>query len=207
MATQMPAFVQRLFRPFTTSTRLSLNPEAPAQIPDGAQKCTVAAGCFWGVEHLFRKHFEGKGLVDAKVGYIGGDTSNPGYRAVCSGQTGHAESLQVTFDPSKVQYTTLLEFFYKMHDPTTRNRQGMDSGTQYRSAIFYHTPEQETQAKQITERAQKQWWKKGTITTEILEAGTWWNAEDYHQLYLHNNPGGYECPAHYVRDFPPLKDE
>ena len=118
-----------------------------------------------------------------------------------------AESLQVTFDPEKVQYTTLLEFFYKMHDPTTKNRQGMDSGTQYRSAIFYHNPEQETQAKQITEKAQKQWWKSGTITTEILEAGSWWNAEDYHQLYLHNNPGGYECPAHYVRSFPPLNDE
>ena len=88
MATQMPAFVQRLFRPFTTSTRLSLNPEATAQVPAGSQKCTVAAGCFWGVEHLFRKHFEGKGLIDAKVGYIGGDTNNPGYRAVCSGRTG-----------------------------------------------------------------------------------------------------------------------
>ena len=92
MAAQMPAFVQRLLRPFTTSTRLSLNPEAPAQIPDGAQKCTVAAGCFWGVEHLFRKNFEGKGLVDAKVGYIGGDTNNPGYRAVCSGRTGRMHS-------------------------------------------------------------------------------------------------------------------
>jgi len=88
MATQMPAFLQRLFRPFTTSTRLSLTPEAPAQIPDNAQKCTVAAGCFWGVEHLFRKHFENEGLLDAKVGYIGGDTSNPGYRAVCTGRTG-----------------------------------------------------------------------------------------------------------------------
>lgn len=118
-----------------------------------------------------------------------------------------AESLQVIFDPEKVQYTTLLEFFYKMHDPTTKNRQGMDAGTQYRSAIFYHSPEQETQARQITEKAQKQWWKSGTISTEILEAGQWWNAEDYHQLYLHNNPGGYECPAHYVRNFPALKDE
>lgn len=100
------------------------------------------------------------------------------------------------FDPEKVQYTTLLEFFYKMHDPTTKNRQGMDTGTQYRSAIFYHNPEQESQAKQITERAQKQWWKSGTITTEILEAGTWWNAEDYHQLYLHNNPGGQWISEH-----------
>lgn len=94
MATQMPAFLQRLFRPFTTSTRLSLTPEAPIQIPDNAQKCTVAAGCFWGVEHLFRKHFENKGLLDAKVGYIGGDTSNPGYRAVCTGRTGRMSILR-----------------------------------------------------------------------------------------------------------------
>lgn len=115
-----------------------------------------------------------------------------------------AESLQMTFDPEKLSYTTLLQFFYKMHDPTTKNRQGMDSGTQYRSAIFYHSPEQKTQAEEVTKKVQEQWWKKGTITTEILEAGQWWNAEDYHQLYLDNNPGGYECPAHYVRKFPEL---
>lgn len=116
-----------------------------------------------------------------------------------------AESLQVTFDPSSLSYTTLLEFFYKMHDPTTQNRQGMDSGTQYRSAIFYHSPEQKAEAESVTKQVQEQWWKQGTISTEILEAGQWWDAEDYHQLYLHNNPGGYECPAHYVRKFPDLK--
>ena len=116
-----------------------------------------------------------------------------------------AEALQVTFDPSLVTYNTLLQFFYKMHDPTTKNRQGMDSGTQYRSAIFYHSPEQKEIAETVTEKAQKQWWKKGTISTEILEAGQWWDAEDYHQLYLHNNPGGYECPAHFVRKFPELE--
>ncbi len=115
-----------------------------------------------------------------------------------------AESLQMTFDPEKLSYTTLLQFFYKMHDPTTKNRQGMDTGTQYRSAIFYHSPEQKTQAEEVTKKVQEQWWKKGTITTEILEAGQWWDAEDYHQLYLDNNPGGYECPAHYVRNFPEL---
>ena len=116
-----------------------------------------------------------------------------------------AESLQMTFDPSILAYTTLLEFFYKMHDPTTLNRQGMDSGTQYRSAIFTYTPEQESQAKEITQKAQEQWWKGKQITTEILPAGQWWDAEDYHQLYLHNNPGGYECPAHYVRGFGKLE--
>lgn len=101
-----------------------------------------------------------------------------------------AEALQMTFDPSTISYTTLLEFFYKMHDPTTKNRQGADTGTQYRSAIFYHSPDQERAAKEVTEKAQTQWWKGGKISTEILEAGTWWDAETYHQLYLDKNPGG-----------------
>lgn len=209
MAGAMPNFLSRLLRPFTSSTRLSLNPDGTSvaqNIPDTTQKCTVAAGCFWGVEHLFRKNFEGKGLLDARVGYIGGDTSNPSYRAVCSGRTGHAEALQVTFDPSVVTYNTLLEFFYRMHDPTTKDRQGGDAGTQYRSAIFYHSLEQEQVAKSVTEKVQRQWWKAGKITTEILEAGTWWDAEAYHQLYLDKNPGGYECPAHYIRKFPDLTD-
>ncbi len=116
-----------------------------------------------------------------------------------------AESLQITYDPSSLAYTTLLEFFYKMHDPTTKNRQGGDSGTQYRSAIFYHNEEQEQQAKKVTEEAQKQWWKSSKITTEILPAGQWWDAEDYHQRYLDVNPGGYECPAHFIRNFAALK--
>jgi len=118
-----------------------------------------------------------------------------------------AESLQVTFDPARVTYTDLLQFFYRMHDPTTKDRQGMDSGTQYRSAVFYHSPEQKAEAVKVTEAAQKQWFKNGKITTEILEAGRWWDAEDYHQLYLHHNPGGYECPAHFLRGFEPLKME
>ena len=115
-----------------------------------------------------------------------------------------AESLQMTFDPSLLSYATLLEFFYKMHDPTTPNRQGMDTGTQYRSAIFYHSPEQKTEAEAVTKKVQEQWWKQGKISTEILEAGQWWDAEEYHQLYLDRNPGGYECPAHFVRKFPTL---
>lgn len=107
-----------------------------------------------------------------------------------------AEALQVIFDPEQVSYSTLLEFFYKMHDPTTKNRQGMDTGTQYRSGIFYHDEEQHETAKTITEKVQEQWWKKqGKISTEILPAGEWWDAETYHQRYLDNNPGGYECPA------------
>jgi len=106
-----------------------------------------------------------------------------------------AEALQVTFDPNQVTYHQLLEFFYKMHDPTTEDRQGGDSGTQYRSAIFYHDEEQEKTAKEITEKVQKEWWRAGKITTQLLPAGEWWDAETYHQLYLDKNPGGYECPA------------
>ncbi|KAI9880819.1 MAG: Peptide-methionine (S)-S-oxide reductase [Pleopsidium flavum] len=201
----MPTFLNRLFRPFTSSTRMGLNPEGGAQVfPEGSQKAIVAAGCFWGVEHLYRKQFGGKGLLDAKVGYIGGDTKSPSYRSVCSGRTGHAEALQVTFDPSQVTYHQLLEFFYKMHDPTTKDRQGGDSGTQYRSAIFYHDEQQEKTAKEVTDKVQKEWWRTGKITTQILPAGEWWDAEAYHQLYLDKNPGGYECPAHYIRSFPSL---
>lgn len=187
-----------------------------------SEKATVAAGCFWGVEHLFRKEFgNGKGLLDARVGYCGGQTSSPSYRAVCSGTTGReylfiwrrsilfrryetnrwgitdAEALQVTFDPSVVTYRQLLEFFYRMHDPTTKDRQGPDMGTQYRSAIFTHSEDQTKIAHNITDKVGKEWYQK-PITTQIIEAGQWWDAEDYHQLYLVKNPSGYECPAQYA---------
>ncbi|KIW09093.1 peptide-methionine (S)-S-oxide reductase [Verruconis gallopava] len=194
----MPSFLSQLIRPFSSAPLAAMN------VPAGAQLATVAAGCFWGVEHMYRKAFKDKGLIDARVGYIGGDTENPSYRAVCSGRTGHAEALQVVYDPTKVTYRDLIEFFYKMHDPTTANRQGPDVGTQYRSAIFYHSPEQEEEAKTITKQVQEQWWKNGKVTTEILPAKQWWDAETYHQLYLDKNPGGYECPSHFLRNFPPL---
>lgn len=116
-----------------------------------------------------------------------------------------AEALQVIYDPEKVTYRSLLEFFYRMHDPTTSNRQGPDVGSQYRSAIFYHDAEQEKIARDVTDKVNKQWWKGG-VATEILPAGKWWDAEQYHQLYLDNNPGGYECPSHFLRSFPPLSD-
>ncbi|KAJ5095769.1 peptide methionine sulfoxide reductase [Penicillium alfredii] len=198
----------RLFRPFsTTSPSLSLAPESRSRnMSSTTSQATVAAGCFWGVEHLFRKQFgNGKGLLDAKVGYSGGETSSPSYRAVCSGNTGHAEALQVTFDPSLVTYRQLLEFFYRMHDPTTANRQGPDVGTQYRSAIFTHGDEQQTIAEDVTAKVSAEWYKQ-PLSTQVVPAGQWWNAEDYHQLYLNKNPSGYECPAHFVRDFPPLSD-
>ncbi|KAH8682005.1 peptide methionine sulfoxide [Xylariales sp. PMI_506] len=207
----MPNFVSRLFRPLTSSARLGVSPDGgagaattAAAIPEGAEKATIAAGCFWGVEHIYRKNFSGKGLYEATVGYIGGDATNPTYRAVCSGNTGHAEATQLVYDPTKITYRQLLEFFYRMHDPTTSNRQGPDVGTQYRSGIFTHSEEQERVAREVTAQANEQWWKGG-IVTEILPAGQWWDAETYHQLYLDKNPGGYECPSHFLRTFPPLQ--
>ncbi|WQF87010.1 Putative peptide methionine sulfoxide reductase MsrA domain-containing protein [Colletotrichum destructivum] len=205
-------FFSRLARPFTSSTTMSVNPSsnsaaaaaAGPTIPEGAQKATIAAGCFWGVEHLYRKHFQGKGLIDARVGYIGGDLANPTYRAVCGGDTGHAEALQVVFQPADVSYRQLLEFFYRMHDPTTANRQGPDTGPQYRSAIFFHDAEQEKVAREVTRLANEQWYG-GKIVTDVIPAGQWWDAEQYHQLYLNKNPSGYECPSHFLRTFPPLK--
>ncbi|KFZ04997.1 hypothetical protein V501_08776 [Pseudogymnoascus sp. VKM F-4519 (FW-2642)] len=198
----MPAFISRLLRPFTSSATLSITPPSP--IPAGAQKATLAAGCFWGVEHMFRKEFADKGLYDARVGYIGGDTTSPSYRSVCSGSTGHAEAVQLTFDPTTLKYTKLLEFFYRMHDPTTLDSQGQDIGSQYRSGIFVHSAEQKEQADQVTEKASNQWWG-GKVVTQILPAGEWWDAEDYHQRYLDVNKGGYECPNHKERKFPELK--
>lgn len=201
----------RLARPFTSTSRLSVVSSsdasaAPGPIPEGAQRCTVAAGCFWGTEHLYRKHFTGKGLLDAKVGYIGGDLDNPSYRAVCGGKTGHAEAAQIIYDPEKVSYFDLLEFFYRMHDPTTLNQQGPDTGPQYRSAIYYHNDEQEKIAREVTRLANEKWWK-GKIVTELAPAGKWWTGEAYHQEYLDKNPAGYECPSHFLRPFPRLQPE
>jgi peptide-methionine (S)-S-oxide reductase len=157
------------------------------------------------VEHLYRKKFgNGKGLLDARVGYTGGGTDAPNYRTVCSGETGHAESLLIMFDPEKVSYRQLLEFFWKMHDPTTKDRQGGDRGTQYRSAVFANSEEQLRIAQDLKEKVGKEWYPGQPITTEVAMAGPWFDAEDYHQLYLENNPKGYECPMHYERTLKPL---
>ncbi|CAG8187756.1 unnamed protein product [Penicillium olsonii] len=188
----------RFFRPFSTTPTRSLSPETQSRNMSDSQIATIAAGCFWGVEHLYRKNFgNGKGLLDAKVGYCGGLTPDPSYRSVCSGTSGHAEALQVTFDPSIVTYRQLLEFFYRMHDPTTENRQGPDVGTQYRSAIFTHGAEQQTIAEQVTQKVGTEWYKT-PLSTKVVPAAQWWDAEEYHQLYLSKNPAGYECPAQYV---------
>ncbi|KAF3932717.1 Thioredoxin [Dactylella cylindrospora] len=200
----MTSLLNRLTRQLTGSSLgvSSADSVGASSLPANAEKATVAAGCFWGVEHIYRKHFTGKGLIDARVGYTGGDSKNPSYAKVCGGGTGHAEALQIIYDPSQTSYRTLIEFFYRIHDPTTLNRQGMDAGTQYRSAIFYHSPEQKAIAEDVTKMAQEHWWGGvGRISTVIIGAADWWDAEKYHQKYLDHNPDGYQCPTHYVRTF------
>ena len=143
------------------------------------ETATFAAGCFWQVEVEFRNT---DGVKDAVVGYSGGSTERPSYEDVCTGRTGHAEAVEVTFDPDEVSYDELLEVFWGLHDPTQKNRQGPDVGTQYRSAIYFHTPEQEKQAIASRDRTQANLSKP--IATEIAPAGSFWPAEDYHQRYL-----------------------
>jgi len=186
---------------------------------------TFAAGCFWGVEHMFLKHYppeQNKGILKTSVGYTGGiqpdDKSVPTYGEVCEGDTAHAEAVKIEFDPEVVGYEELVEFFFRIHDPTTLNQQGNDRGTQYRSAIFVHSPEQREQAESVraaVSKAHLQDYEKkrrglrqkglvsrgkegedGKIVTDIADAEKWYDAEEYHQLYLFKNPHGYECPAH-----------
>ncbi len=164
------------------------NPGAEADPPKKTAVATFAAGCFWGVEASFRKV---PGVVDTMVGYTGGHTEHPTYKQVCTGTTGHAEAVQVTYDPGKVAYDDLLEVFWNIHDPTTANRQGPDVGSQYRSAIFYHSPEQEAAARESKAalRASARWGEK-PIVTEVEPAGPFWRAEAYHQRYLEKQGRG-----------------
>ncbi len=145
------------------------------------ETATFAAGCFWGVEETFRQV---AGVQETTVGYLGGHTENPTYKDVCTDETGHAEVVQVTFDPSKVNYDKLLDVFWSAHDPTTLNRQGPDIGTQYRSAIFFHSPEQERQARESKEKINASGKFRRPVVTEIAPASTFYCAEDYHQKYL-----------------------
>jgi len=152
------------------------------------EKATFAGGCFWGMEKYFS---EIEGVAQSRVGYTGGKISNPNYELVCSGRTGHAEAVEITYDPSKISYEDLLEFFFMHHDPTTLNRQGPDVGTQYRSAIFYHGNEQAESAQKAKELLDTSGIFKSRLVTEISPAGEFYAAEDYHQKYLKKNPGGY----------------
>lgn len=145
------------------------------------QKATFGAGCFWGVEAEFRQV---KGVVATAVGYEGGSFNNPTYKDVCRGKTGHAEVVEVTYDPARVPYEDLLKVFWGNHDPTTLNRQGLDVGAQYRSVIFYHTPEQQSAAIASKEQLEQMRKYKRAIVTEIVAAPQFFKAEDYHQQYL-----------------------
>ncbi|GAA3198167.1 peptide-methionine (S)-S-oxide reductase MsrA [Nonomuraea roseoviolacea] len=158
--------------------------------PPGARIADFGLGCFWGAE---RKFWQTPGVITTAVGYQGGYTPNPTYEEVCSGRTGHAEVVRVVYDPAKVSYEDLLKVFWESHDPTQGMRQGNDTGTQYRSAIYYHSPEQREAAEASREAYQKVLSEAGygPITTELAEAGPFFFAEDYHQQYLHRNKNGY----------------
>lgn len=156
------------------------------------ETATLAGGCFWGVEELVRKL---PGVVDTTVGYAGGKLDNPQYEDVKTGRSGHAESLQIVFDPAKITFDEILDFFFRLHDPTSANRQGNDIGTQYRSAIFYHDETQRDAAERAKQRAQPKWPRP--IVTEVVPFTNFYPAEDFHQDYLQRHPHGYTC--HYLR--------
>ncbi|CAN3366298.1 peptide methionine sulfoxide reductase [Diutina catenulata] len=201
----------RFFRPKSSPATLRLNHNMVTVSPTlkttaSSQLVTLAAGCFWGVEHLFAKEYAGKGLVDVKVGYANGneDVEDVNYREVCSGSSGFAEAIQIAFEPEQLPLSQLVETFFRMHDATTVNRQGNDAGTQYRSGIFYHRPEDKEVILAEREAAQKKWYPAHQIVTEIEPIRIWYDAEDYHQRYLTENPNGYACANHYIRTSPKI---
>jgi len=173
----------------TCSQQLEENMAAAGKA--GVELATFGAGCFWGTEKFFRKQFGSK-LISALVGYMGG-ASKTTYEDVCTGTTNHAEVLQVSYDPSKLEYGDLVRFFFRMHDPTTLNRQGNDRGTQYRSVIFTYSKEQQKTAEQVRDEVQASGKVKGQIVTQIQPADglQFFVGEPYHQKYLEDNPGGY----------------
>lgn len=172
-----------------SALKLAGSAAASARRPETA---IFAAGCFWGVEEAFARM---KGVISTRAGYSGGTAREPSYEDVCTGRTGHAESVVVEYDPSVVTYDALLDAFWKMHDPTTLNRQGPDTGTQYRSAIFTMSPDQQKAAVASRDRLQASGGRAGGIVTEIKPAGPFYEAEEYHQRY-HEKHGGGSCPAH-----------
>lgn len=160
------------------------------------ETAVLAGGCFWGMEEILRKI---PGVLETDVGYAGGSSKSPNYEQVKTGRTGHAESVRIVFDPAQLSYADLLEhWFFRMHDPTTKNRQGNDVGTQYRSAIFVSGPEQRKVAEAVKAKVDKSGKWGAPIVTEIVDAGEFTLAEDYHQDYLEKHPGGYTC--HFLRD-------
>jgi peptide-methionine (S)-S-oxide reductase len=210
MVSPEDALSGRSTRPFSVNpTHVVLGTPIEGPWPDGSEVIYVAMGCFWGVERIFWRQ---PGVVATAVGYMGGYTPNPTYEETCTGLTGHAESVRVVYDPEQTSPELLLKEFWENHNPTTANRQGNDVGTAYRSAIYWTTPDQERAAIATRDAFQKVLTDNGygEITTEIRsadEAGPFYLAEDYHQGYLHKNPGGYcnhgpngmTCPVGVVR--------
>ena len=206
MVSREDALPGRDHRPFhvpTTHEVLGTPLEGPW--PEGTEVLYVAMGCFWGVERIF---WQLPGVVTTAAGYMGGFTPNPTYEESCTGRTGHAETVLVAYDPSVIGPEELLAPFCENHDPTQRNRHGNDIGTAYRSALYFTTSEQETAIRDTSERFQNELSRKGfgEITTEVASAeaaGPFWYAEDYHQQYLHKNPGGYCNHGPYGCSLPP----
>jgi peptide methionine sulfoxide reductase msrA/msrB len=177
----------------------------PAFAKVETETALLAGGCFWGMQDLLRKQ---PGVLSTEVGYTGGTTPDPKYEDVHAGRGGHAEAVQVVFDPTKTSYEQILLFFFRMHDPTTLNQQGNDKGVSYRSAIFYENAAQKKTAEAVKNEVDRSGkWRK-PVVTQIVAAGKFWPAEPEHQDYLEKHPGGYTC--HYVRDFdfkPPTAKE
>ncbi|KAL4077571.1 peptide methionine sulfoxide reductase [Scleroderma citrinum] len=181
---------------------------------ESLEVATFGGGCFWGVEYIFLEHYppaENKGILKTSVGYTGGKESsvNPSYEEVCTGTTDHAEAIRIEFDPPIVSYGELVEFFYRTHDPTTINRQGRhpyiarpydSSDHSFQQNIFTHSKEQRAVALKVTEEVQRKYFtpEKETTVTAIQEVGPWYDAEEYHQQYLVNNPSGYHCSTHHL---------
>jgi peptide-methionine (S)-S-oxide reductase len=172
-----------------------------SNIPEGFEVALFGLGCFWGAEEIF---WQMPGVWSTSVGYAGGHTPHPSYDEVCSGRTGHTEAVRVVYDPSVVSYANLVKAFFEFHDPTQGMRQGNDIGTQYRSAIYTSTPEQEETARKLKEAYEPELVRRGygPITTEIVPAPTYYYAEDYHQQYLAKNPNGYRCHSNTGVKFP-----
>jgi peptide-methionine (S)-S-oxide reductase len=169
---------------------MSVRKPIGAQPAAGHQFATLGGGCFWCLEAVFE---ELDGVVDVESGYSGGSLANPGYRRVCEGDTGHAEVVRIEFDPDRISYREVLEVFFAVHDPTTLNRQGNDIGTQYRSVIFFHDPEQQRIAREVIEEARRAWGRD--VVTQLEPAPAYYRAEDYHQEYFRRNPDQGYCMA------------
>jgi peptide-methionine (S)-S-oxide reductase len=184
----------RTIRPFGLAEKHKVldAPLVTDVVPEGHEVALFGLGCFWGAEEIFWRI---PGVYSTSVGYAGGTTPNPSYEEVCSGMTGHTEAVRIVFDPAVVSYADLVRAFYEVHDPTQGMRQGNDMGTQYRSAIYFTTPEQEATAREITTAYEPILARAGygPITTEIKLAPDYYYAEDYHQQYLYKNPNGYRC--------------